>query len=137
MIDQRDYETMRAGVTEFLRVNLGSFKDDAKGYGLFNPCQCADHNGEPEGMQLTIGTNGDSWGWQTGDNSFTGGAYSYPHWGVVYIFEDTTADDLAKEALDQIDDLLGQCGELDEQHATDPINVTGHPMLRERRGSAL
>jgi hypothetical protein len=40
------------------------------------------------GMQLTIGWDQDSgeWSYQTGDNSFTGGAYHYPTWGVVGVY---------------------------------------------------
>jgi len=113
MIDERDYETMRASVRDFIKANLGSFKADAKAYGLFEPCSCAEHGGEPEGMQLTIGTNGDGWGWQTGDNGFTGGAYAYPHWAVVYITEDTNASELAVDALEQIDELMAQSGDFD------------------------
>lgn len=26
------------------------------------------------------------WGWQTGDNSFTGGAYGFPHWVTVDLY---------------------------------------------------
>lgn len=114
MIDQRDYETMQASVREFITDNLDAFKADARGYGLFEPCSCADHNGEPEGMQLTIGTDGTAWSYQTGDNSFTGGAYGFQHWAVVWIGEDTKAGELAAEALDQIDDLMAQSGAFDD-----------------------
>jgi hypothetical protein len=39
------------------------------------------------GMVVTIGysPNGD-WDYQTGDNSFSGGAYGHPHWAVVYLY---------------------------------------------------
>jgi hypothetical protein len=114
MINEQDYAVMQTSVRDFLSDHLDSFKADAKGYGLFNPCQCPEHDGDCEGMQLTIGTNGDGWGWQTGDNSFSGGAYSYPHWAVVHIFADTEAVELAKDALDQIDELLAQSGAFDD-----------------------
>jgi len=50
-------------------------------------------------MLLTIGVDGDGWGWQAGDNSFTGGAYGYHSWGVVAIGRDDDATTLAAELL--------------------------------------
>lgn len=59
------------------------------------------------GMQVTIGAsvNEDgslSWSYQTGDNSYTGGAYGHPFWGVVSLYRRSNCSDLAKEAVDQI-----------------------------------
>lgn len=45
----------------------------------------ADDDSEGPSMCLTVGwtpTTG-RWGWQTGDNSFTGDAYGHPIWAVV------------------------------------------------------
>lgn len=47
-----------------------------------------------------------SWGYQTGDNSFTGGAYSHPHWAVIYLYRDSSAEELASEAAEQIAELI-------------------------------
>lgn len=58
-------------------------------------------------VQLTVGLNdaGTEWGYQTGDNSFTGGAYSSPHWAVVYFDSETNADSLLEDLLRDIEDI--------------------------------
>lgn len=40
-----------------------------------------------------------SWSYQTGDNSFTGGAYSYAHWGIGYLTRDTSPADFARDIV--------------------------------------
>lgn len=57
------------------------------------------------GMLVTIGAspNG-SWSYQTGDNSFTGGAYSHPVWGVCYLYRRSNCGDLARECINEIAD---------------------------------
>jgi len=59
---------------------------------------------------LTIGLpdKGDEWGYQTGDNSFTGGAYSFPHWAVTSFGLNTTTAELFADVLDQIDQIEGE-----------------------------
>lgn len=62
--------------------------------------------------QLTIGFSFDTdtdtvteWSYQTGDNSFTGGAYSFPHWIVLHITHGSTLSELWQEVNEQIDSL--------------------------------
>ena len=43
-----------------------------------------------------------AWSWQTGDNSYTGGAYGFPYWGVVSLYRDSNCRDLARDCMDQI-----------------------------------
>ena len=71
--------------------------------------RCSDDpdDGMP-GTGLTVGT-GDSmltWSYQTGDNSFTGGAYGYPHWAVVSIYRDSEPAELADEIISQWHDMI-------------------------------
>lgn len=57
-------------------------------------------------MTVTVGCNtstGD-WSYQTGDNSFTGGAYHYPTWAVVTLTRRSNSNDLAADILDQLED---------------------------------
>lgn len=57
------------------------------------------------GILLTIGADcAGSWSYQTGDTSFTGGAYSYPHWGSAAVYRNSNARDLAREIIEQIRD---------------------------------
>lgn len=69
--------------------------------------------GLPYGVQpylecITVGYSPqtESWGYQTGDNSFTGGAYGHPFWGVVWIGADAdpaeVADEIAEDILSQV-----------------------------------
>ncbi len=57
------------------------------------------------GIQLTVGANCKDWCYQTGDNSYTGGAYGYSSWGVIGVYRDTNsfsaADDLVEQLVDQ------------------------------------
>ena len=63
-------------------------------------------------LQLTLGTTAgrDSFGWQTGDNSYAGGAYSYPLWAVVSLdlrkhSDDKYHDSITQEIFNQWDEL--------------------------------
>ena len=61
---------------------------------------------ETPGIQLTIGANpatGD-WSFQTGDNSYSGGAYAYSFWGVTGVYRRSNSRDVAKNLLNQIAD---------------------------------
>lgn len=56
------------------------------------------------GMVVTIGWTPETGGWsyQTGDNSFTGGAYGHPVWAVVYLYRRSNCAELANEALNEL-----------------------------------
>ena len=71
----------------------------------------------PVMVQLTVGftpgesvTGGEddsaSWSYQTGDNSFTGGAYGHPVWGVVWISADSDPNEVAQEIAADIESQL-------------------------------
>jgi len=61
------------------------------------------------GMQVTVGADetGD-WSYQTGDNSYSGGAYHYPFWGVISLYRRSNCRDLAKDIIDQISEYQWQ-----------------------------
>lgn len=66
-----------------------------------------DEESEIPGIQLTVGANASgAWNYQTGDNSFTGGAYSFRAWGVAGVYKDSNSFDVAREIIDQIADAL-------------------------------
>lgn len=61
-------------------------------------------------MQVTIGAdNTGSWSYQTGDTSYTGGAYGYPHWGICYLQRRSNCTDLALDVISQIDESQWNC----------------------------
>jgi hypothetical protein len=69
---------------------------------------CDDYIEEPgdtPSIQLTIGCGDDDWSYQTGDNSYSGGAYGFPYWGTGYITRRCNSRDLAREI---INDALSQ-----------------------------
>ena len=61
---------------------------------------------ESPNITVTIGANDKGqWDYQTGDNSFSGAAYLYPHWAVVTLFRDSNCLELARDVKEQILDL--------------------------------
>lgn len=71
----------------------------------------------PVSIELTVGftpgesvTGGEddsaSWSYQTGDNSYSGGAYGHPVWGVVWISADSLPDEVASEIAADIESQL-------------------------------
>lgn len=66
-----------------------------------------DDSGVPS-MCVTIGFTPEteekdcSWGYQTGGNSYTGGAYDHRHWAVLTIHRRSNCKDLAIEAAEEI-----------------------------------
>ena len=68
---------------------------------------CMDERHSPGELEVTIGADDNgNWGWQTGDNSFSGGAYCYPHWGVVTLTRRSNCTELARDVVDQIADAI-------------------------------
>ena len=55
-------------------------------------------------IDLTIGWNPETgdWDYQTGDNSFTGGAYGYPIWAVTTIYRRQDSRAVARDLIDQL-----------------------------------
>jgi hypothetical protein len=49
----------------------------------------ASEDDDTPSMMLTVGADNAGWNYQTGDNSYTGGAYSYATWGIGYITRDS------------------------------------------------
>jgi hypothetical protein len=61
----------------------------------------------PPSMDVTVGwtPSTGSWSYQTGDNSFTGGAYGHPHWAVISLNRRSNSTELAKDVIEQLADL--------------------------------
>lgn len=57
-------------------------------------------------IDLTIGFNPEdgSWGYQTGDNSYSGGAYLYPIWAVTSVYRRNDSRAVARGLIDQLED---------------------------------
>lgn len=70
------------------------------------------------GMCVTIGftptndNSGCSWSYQTGDNSYSGGAYSHAHWAVISLYRRSNSTTLAGDIADQIAESVAQTATL-------------------------
>jgi hypothetical protein len=60
-------------------------------------------------MLITFGLSDDgSWNYQTGDNSFTGGAYGHPYWGLTYLDRRSNCKELAQSTFDEAAEQMEQ-----------------------------
>lgn len=85
-------------------------------YQELEPCDCADECqcDAINEIQVTIACDDGltEWTYQTGDNSYTGSCYHYPHWGVGYVSKWTEGsfDELANEIVEEMLDSAAQAG---------------------------
>jgi hypothetical protein len=72
-----------------------------------------DRGDDKPGIQLTVGANDDltAWAYQTGDNSFTGGAYGFPNWAVVGVYRASNCREIARDIIEQLAELTWDKGE--------------------------
>ena len=62
-------------------------------------------------IQVTVGVTVQpdgslSWSYQTGDNSYSGGAYCHATWGIGYLYRDTDPTDFAESIESDVADNL-------------------------------
>ena len=90
--------------------NEGWLPDHDEVYNLITAVKENNLKWNDEGVtDITIATNGvcpDSWGYQTGDNSYQGACYSYRHWAVGTIDKDTDPVELGNDLLEQLSELM-------------------------------
>lgn len=62
------------------------------------------------GILLTIGYCPEKaeWYYQTGDNSFSGGAYLCPYWGVAGVYRRSNSREIAVDIIEQIYNQLSE-----------------------------
>lgn len=72
------------------------------------PGMCVTIGFTPTGNDESMSNNACSWGYQTGDNSYTGGAYGHRHWAVIYLYRRSNSRELAKQAADEIAESVSQ-----------------------------
>jgi hypothetical protein len=91
---------VKTDLKKLIELNIGNWQS------YLDESQSSEDLDQPDG-QLTIGLNdkGDEWNYQTGDNSFTGGAYCFAHWAVVYFYKDTESEDLFEELTEEIENI--------------------------------
>jgi len=85
-----------------IKLKTPSIKDLAKIITAIKPQIEDDMRDEPDqepSIQFTMGVDELGWEYQTGDNSYSGGAYNYKTWGVGYITRRCNARETAKEII--------------------------------------
>ena len=84
-------------VTALIKAVKADIRDDHRAF----------EDDECPGIQLTIAsTDGKDWGWQTGDNCYTGGAYGYAFWSVEGVYRNTNCRELAAQMVHEIKDTI-------------------------------
>lgn len=65
-----------------------------------------------EGLDVTVATtDGREWNYQTGDNSYTGGAYGLQHWSVTTLFKESHCGKLAAEIVNELRNMVAESKE--------------------------
>jgi hypothetical protein len=117
---EKQYRKLEIQVTKLLKSLKGDIGDDYRASD--------DPNDTTPGMCVTIGATPDpetgdlSWHYQTGDNSFTGGAYGHRNWGVIYLYRRSRCEELASEAVSEIANAMAYDY---EDPRTNKVETTG------------
>lgn len=87
--------------TQLLKLLKSSIEDNFRAY---DDC---DEDARPS-ILVTFATDDDltEWSYQTGDTSFTGGCYGYPHWASVALERRSNCKALAIDAFEELASLL-------------------------------
>lgn len=104
-ITEKEYRRLEREVTALLKSLKGDIGDDYRASD--------DSEDNIPGMCVTVGAtpmdNGLlSWNFQTGDNSYSGGAYGHHNWGVVSLYRRSNCKELAHDCVDQIAESIEQ-----------------------------
>ena len=68
-----------------------------------------DEEDDVPGIHLTVGADGKGkWSYQTGDNSYSGGAYGFRHWGQCDVYPGTNPREAAQEILGELRESFWQ-----------------------------
>ena len=89
-------------------IKLPTIKALAEALKRIKPEISDDYRESPEdlpGIDITLAAGPGGYAMQTGDNSYSGPAYSFPFWGIGRLYRRTNSRELAK-------DLIEQCREL-------------------------
>ncbi len=102
---EKQYFSLEKEITKLLK----SLKHD-----IGDEYRCTDDSDDnTPGMLVTIGAtpneDGDLiWGYQTGDNSYTGAAYSHRNWGVGYLYRRSHSGEVAHGIVEEIAESIAQ-----------------------------
>lgn len=103
VVTEREYSRLEKQVALLLKSLKPDIGDDYRATD--------DPDDNTPGMCVTIGATPQSdgvlsWNYQTGDNSYTGGAYGHAYWGVIYLYRRSNCKELAHNAVEEIADAI-------------------------------
>lgn len=82
----------RADMVRLVTALIPDIQDDYRAY------DDSEDDAAPS-MLLTIGADANGWSYQTGDNSYTGGAYGFADWSSVALYRDSDPESVADEII--------------------------------------
>ena len=91
---------------------LVAIKKDADWYSLRRDFREAGPDDSTPYVDVTIGCTFDfgegsiAWNYQTGDNSFTGGAYGHPEWFTTSLLSRTNCKDASEDLIEEIESRI-------------------------------
>lgn len=102
-VSEKEYKRLEKQVALLLKSLKVDIADDYRATD--------DPDDNTPGMCVTIGATPQpdgvlSWSYQTGDNSYSGGAYGHNNWGVVYLYRRSNCKELAHSAVEEIADSI-------------------------------
>lgn len=102
-VSEKEYKKLEREVAKLLIALKPQIGDDYRASD--DP-----HDNAP-GMCVTIGATPNDcgtldWDYQTGDNSYTGGAYGHAHWGIGYLYRRSNCKEVAADIVSEIADSI-------------------------------
>lgn len=91
---------------------LVAIKRDADWHTLRRHFRWSDSSCSTPYVDVTIGCTFDfgegsiAWNYQTGDNSFTGGAYGHPEWFTTSLLSRTNCKDASEDLIEEIESRI-------------------------------
>lgn len=96
-----DFQTARdefiGELRELARDLIPTIADDYRAYEYHDP------EDDVPSMLVTIGADESGWSYQTGDNSFSGGAYHYATWGVQALYRNSDPAEFARLLVEDLE----------------------------------
>jgi hypothetical protein len=94
-------QEVKQEIKALLIANLSAWREEAAQSGTDTEGMCAD-------LDLIVATNdtGTLWGYQTGDNNYTGACYRFQHWAFNPVRIDTDIDELYDAIVVKLESLL-------------------------------
>jgi len=96
------------GAEKMKKIQLPTIAALAHALKRIKPEICDDYRESPDDLPsiaITLAADSNGYAMQTGDNSYTGPAYSFQYWGIGNLYRRTNTRELAR-------DLIEQCREL-------------------------